>query len=127
MIGAGEGSLVAVVTGRGMVLRDRARLVTGSIGVGIVLWGLFLFLGQMYRALDSGRLETVPVRLLFDAPPVRHALPWGWLERLTSPLELGDYVDWFLDAVPLSLFLIVVGAVVVWRSTLWESWGPRDR
>lgn len=110
-----------------MVARDRARLIVGSLGLGVALWGFVLFLAQMYGALDTGRFEGVPVRLLLDAPAVRHTVPRAWLQWLTDPFEMGGYVDWFLDEIPLPLFLIVVGGVTVWRSALWEPSGSRDR
>ena len=106
-----------------MVLRDRARLIIGSIGLGLVLTGLVIFVGQMYRAVESGRLETVAVRQVLDEPFVRHNVPVSWsesLRRTSSALGADAAVDWLLDEFPLPLFLIVVGGIAAWRGLVWE-------
>lgn len=101
-----------------MVLRDRARLVIGSLGLGIALWGLLVFLGQMYRALGTGRFEGVPVRTVLDDPQVRANVPTTvveWAQSITA-MDAHGVVRWLLDEVPLALLLIVVGGVAAWRS-----------
>ena len=107
-----------------MVLPDRARLVVGSIGLGLALTGLVLFLGQLYRGLDSGQLEAVAVRHVLDEPYVRKNVPVlvsDSLRRMNRALGTDAAVDWVLEEFPLALFLIVVGGVATWRSLAWES------
>ena len=113
-----------------MVLRDRARLVVGSLGLGIAVWGLLVFLGQMYRALESGRLERVPVRTVLDDPHLRDNIPTTvteWAQRITASMDAHGVVSWLLDDVPLALLLIVVGGITAWRSFSWDSPASRER
>src|SRR2546423_1482125 len=58
-----------------MVLRDRARLIVGSIGLGLALLGLGLFIEQMLHSLSAGRLERVPVRAVLSEPAVQRTIP----------------------------------------------------
>jgi hypothetical protein len=111
-----------------MVLRDRARLVVGSLGLGIVLWGLLVFFGQTYRALETGRFEGVPVRTVLDDRHVRDNMPATvveWSQRITAKLDAHGPVGWFLDEVPLAVLLIVVGGVTAWKSFSGESSASR--
>jgi hypothetical protein len=107
-----------------MAVRDRARLIFGSLGLGLALSGLILFLGQMYRAVSSGRLESMPVRVVLDDPFVRYNIAprvARWFEWLSLVPQLQESVTWFIDATPLALFLAVIGGLVVWRSMLREA------
>src|SRR5688572_18082173 len=113
-----------------MVLRDRARLVIGSLGLGIAVWGLVVFLGQMYRALETGRLEGVPVRTVLDDPHVRYNIPTTvsqWAQTITTNIDCHVVVSWLLDEVPLELLLVVVGGITSWRSFSWDSPASRER
>jgi hypothetical protein len=99
-------------------------LVTGSIGLGIALWGLAVFLGQMYRALDTGRFEAVPMRTVLADPHVRDNIPTTvveWAQRITGGMEAHGVVNWVLDEVPLALILVVVGGLTAWRSFGWDA------
>ena len=113
-----------------MVLRDRARLVIGSLGLGIAVWGVLVFLGQMYRAIDSGRLEAIPLRTVFEDPHVRDTVPATvseWTQRITNSVDGQGVVGWLLDEVPLAVVLIVVGGITAWRSFSWDAAASRQR
>src|SRR4051794_18569451 len=102
-----------------MVLRDRARLIVGSVGFGLALLGLGLFIEQMLRSLSSGRLERVPVRAALSEPALQRSVPpvaVEWLQRTAAALGVQDFLTWSLDEFPLALVLIVVGIFVAWRS-----------
>jgi hypothetical protein len=104
-------------------LHDRARLIVGSLGLGLVLWGLILFLGQMYSALETGRLESISVGSVLKRTRLRALVPdaLGEAPRRLFGNELGDSVDWLLDRIPFALFLGVVGGLVTWRTLLREA------
>jgi hypothetical protein len=107
-----------------MVLRDRTRLVVGSVGLAIALTGLLIFLGQMYRAIETGHLESVVVRHVIEEPIVRRNVPSRLSESLrhiSGTLGADTAIDWLLDEFPLPLLLIVVGGAAAWRSL---AWGP---
>jgi hypothetical protein len=107
-----------------IAVRDRARLLFGSLGLGLALSGLVLFLGQMYRAIENGRLETIPVRVVLDEPFIRHTIIprlAGCFRWLSVNPELPESVGWFIDQTPLALFLAVIGGLLVWRNLLAES------
>ena len=107
-----------------VVARDRARLIFGSLGLGLALWGLILFLGQMYRAVESGRLESIPVRVVLNEPFIRHnILPRlaRWFRWLSVAPDVQEFIDWFIDQTPLALLLVVIGGLVAWRTLLAES------
>src|SRR5215468_2023471 len=113
-----------------MVLRDRTRLVIGSLGLGLTLWGVLLFAGQMYRAIESGRFENIPVRVILEEPLIRAMLTptsGGWFERILVLTELQTLVTWFLDDVPLCLVLAVVGGLIAWWTFRWELRSSRAR
>lgn len=113
-----------------MVLRDRARLIVGSIGLGLALTGLGLFIQQMLRSLSAGRLESVPVRAVFNEPVVRHNVPPAvteWFQHIATALGIHDFLLWSLDEFPLALVLIVLGTLIAWRSLLAESSASRGR
>ena len=102
-----------------MVLRDRVRLVIGSFGIGVAATGLLLFIGQMYRAVETGHLEPVVVRHVLEEPFVRRNVPLSVseaLRRTSSAVGLDGALDWMLDEFPLPLFLMVLGGVAAWRS-----------
>jgi hypothetical protein len=106
-----------------MVLRDRTRFVVGSVGLGIALSGLMIFLGQMYRAIHTGHLESIPIRTILNEPIVRTRIPTtvlDWLQRVGAAFEVDGLVGWLVDEFPLALLLIVVGGVAAWRSLLSE-------
>jgi hypothetical protein len=107
-----------------MVLRDRTRLVVGSLGLAIALTGVFIFVGQMYRAIETGHLESVVVRHVIEEPLVRRNVPTRLsesLQQISSTLGADSAIDWLLDEFPLPLLLILVGGVAAWRSLLGES------
>jgi len=113
-----------------MVLRDRTRLVVGSLGLGLVLWGLLLFGGQLYRAIETGRFENIPVRVIFEEPLIRRVLTpsaGGWFERFLVLTDLQTFVTWLLDEIPLCMLLLVVGSLVVWWTFVWEARESRAR
>jgi len=104
--------------------RDRARLIIGSLGLGTALSGLCIFLDQMYRAIVSGRIETIPVRVMLTQPMVRENIPRTVSERLQellASMELDRLVGWLVDEVPLAALLIVLGGLVAWRCLVWEA------
>src|SRR5687767_15790517 len=108
----------------GMIRRERARLIVGSLGLGTALSGLVLFLGQMYRAIQGGHLEAVPVRSLLDDRFVRANIPTTvseWAQYLLASVEVDGLVAWLVDEVPLAAVLILLGGVVAWRCLLWEA------
>jgi len=113
----------------GVLLRDRARLIVGSLGLGLVLWGLILFLGQMYSAVENGRLESISVGSVLSGTRLRALLPdaIGEAPRQVFGNELADSVDWLLDRIPFALFLGVVGGIVTWRTLLREAPSSRRR
>lgn len=105
-------------------------MVAGSLGLGIALWGLVIFIGQMYRAIETGRLEGVAVRTVLEDPHVRSNMPTTvveWAQRITANLDADSIVAWLLDDFPLALLLIVVGGVMSWRSFSWDSRASRER
>jgi hypothetical protein len=112
-----------------VLLRDRARLIVGSFGLGLVLWGLMLFLGQMYGAIESGRLESISVASVVNRTTLRTLLPDAIVEapRRIFGVEFVDSVDGLLDHIPLALFLGVIGGIVTWRTLLRESPASRGR
>jgi hypothetical protein len=104
--------------------RDRARLIVGSLGLGLACSGLFVFLGQLYRAIQSGHLEAVPVRSVLNEPFVRTTIPRTvseWMQHLFASIEIDGLVAWIVDEIPLAVVLIVIGGVVAWRCLLWEA------
>ena len=104
--------------------RDQARLVSGSIGLGMAFSGFCIFLEQMYRAMTSGHFEAIPVRVVLAQPVVRENIPKTVSEHLQQLLvstELDRLVAWLVDEVPLAVLLIVVGGLVAWRCLLWEA------
>lgn len=114
-----------------MVLRDRTRLIVGSVGLGLVLAGMALFVEQMYRAVQTGRFERVPVGVVLDEPTVRENTPATvvrWLQQIISGTGgAQNTVTWLLDDVPLALFLVVIGGVAAWRTLLREPPSSRRR
>ena len=106
-----------------MAFRDRVRLVVGSVGLAVVLTGLFIFVGQMYRAIETGHLEGVVVRHVIEEPIVRRNVPTGLsesLRQISGTLGADAAIDWLLDELPLPLLLIVVGGAAAWRSLVWR-------
>lgn len=104
--------------------RDRARLIIGSLGLGLAFSGLCIFLDQMYRAIVRGQFEAIPVRVVLTQPMVRANIPRTVSERwqqLLSSMELDGFVGWFVDEVPLAVLLIVLGGLVAWRCLIWEA------
>jgi len=104
--------------------RDQARLIIGSLGLGMAVSGLCIFLDQMYRAIVSGHFETIPVRVVLTQPMVRANIPRtvsDWWLQLLSSIELDGVVDWLVDEVPLAALLIVLGGLVAWRCLVWEA------
>ena len=103
-------------------MRDRARLIVGSFGLGLVLWGLMLFLGQMYGAIETGRLESVSLGSVVNRTTSRAFLPDAVADAPRRILgnEFAESVDWLLDHIPVALFLGVVGGIVTWRTLLRE-------
>ena len=78
----------------------------------------------MYRAIETGRLEGIPVRTVLQDPHVRANMPTTvveWAQRITANLDADGIVAWLLDDFPLALLLIVVGGVTAWRSFSWDS------
>jgi len=113
-----------------MVLKDRARFVIGSVGLGIAVWGLLVFLGQMYRAIDTGHFEAIPVRAILDDPHVRGSVPptvSEWAQKATQSVDAHWVVGWLLDEVPLAVVLIIVGGITAWRSFSWDAPLSRER
>jgi hypothetical protein len=109
--------------------RSRTRLIAGSCGLGLLLAGLFVFLGQVLNAIDTGRLERVPVGSLLNDPMVRSLLPRfsEWSRGMPGSAEVGYVMDWLLNDVPLALFLAVIGGVTAWRTLLREPAPERKR
>jgi hypothetical protein len=104
--------------------RDRARLIIGSLGLGLAFSGLCIFLDQMYRAIVSGHFEAIPVRVVLTQPMVRSNIPRSvseWWQQLLSSIELDGFVGWLVDEVPLAVLLIVLGGLVAWRCLVWEA------
>ena len=104
--------------------RDRARLIIGSLGLGVAFSGFCIFLDQMYRAITSGHFDAIPVRVMLNERTIRTNIPSSVsesLQQLFASIELDGLVGWFIDQVPLSAFLIVVGGLVAWRCLLWEA------
>ena len=113
-----------------MVVRERYRFVVGSFGLGLVLAGLLVFFEQLYHAIVSGYLESVPVSALVKHPIVLESLPTGfvrWVQRIPGAFEAEGFVTWVLDEVPLALFLLVLGGVAAWRTLLREPRPSRRR
>lgn len=113
-----------------MVLRDRTRFVVGSLGLAMALTGLIVFVGQMYRSLETGRMEIVSVRRVLEEPLVRKSVPTALshsLQRISAAVGADHAVDWLLDEFPLPLFLILVGGATAWRSLGWESSASHKR
>lgn len=107
-----------------MVLRDRVRLVIGSLALGIALVGLLVFIGQMHRSIRDGRFESMPVRVVLDERLVRENVPSSvaqWSRRFADP-QVEGALNWFLDEVPLALLLTVFGGVAAW----WNLSKPFD-
>jgi len=107
-----------------MAQRERSRLLIGSLGLGLVITGLIVFLGQMYRAIDTGHLESVPVGSLLRDPMFPDLLPasWmRWIQRIPGELKIEGAVTWLLDEVPLAAFLAVVGGLAAWRTLVREQ------
>jgi len=106
------------------MLRDRARLIIGSLGLGLAFSGICIFLEQVYRAIAGGHFEAVPVRVVLTQPMVRANIPGTVSERLqqlVTSMELEGVVGWLVDEVPLAALLIVLGVLVAWRCLLWEA------
>jgi len=104
--------------------RDRARLIIGSLGLGVAFSGFCIFLDQMYRALMSGHFEAIPVRVVLSEPMVRANIPGTVSERLQkllTSMEIDGFVGWLGDEVPLAALLIVLGGLIAWRCLLWEG------
>jgi hypothetical protein len=104
--------------------RDQARLIIGSLGLGMAFSGFCIFLEQMYRAIVSGHFETIPVRVALTQPMVRANIPRtvsDSLQQLLASIELDGVVAWLVDEVPLAALLIVLGGLVAWRCLLWEA------
>jgi hypothetical protein len=113
-----------------MMWRDRTRLIVGSIGLGLVLAGILVFLEQMYHAIQTGRLESVPLGAVLNEPAVRSSIPATvvhWLQQLSGSFHGQGIVEWLLDDFPLALFLALVGGVAAWRSLLHEPPPSRKR
>ena len=99
------------------------RLVIGSLGLGVAVTGLLLFIGQMYRAVETGHLQPVVVRQMLEEPIVRRNVPISLseaLRRTSSAVGADAALDWVLDEFPLPLLLMVLGGVAAWRSLSWE-------
>lgn len=99
-----------------MVFRERWRLLLGSLGLGLALLGVLLFVGQTLRSMEKGRFEITPVRAVFQEPMVREHVPssLGQWFRTLSDFDVENAVNWFLDEVPLSLLLIALGGAMAW-------------
>jgi hypothetical protein len=113
-----------------MMSRDRTRLIVGSIGLGLVLSAIVIVLEQMYHAIETGRLESIPVGSVLNAPAVRSTIPSTvvqWLQQLSGSIHAEGVVEWLLDDFPLALFLALVGGVAAWRSLLREPPPSRKR
>ena len=113
-----------------MMWRDRTRLIVGSIGLGLVLAGIMVFLEQMYHAIKTGHLESIPVGSVLHEPVVRSNIPATvvqWFQQLSASIHAQGVIEWLLDDVPLALFLALVGGVAAWRSLLHEPPPSRKR
>jgi hypothetical protein len=104
--------------------RDRARLIIGSLGLGMAFSGVCIFLDQMYRAIVGGHFEAIPIRVVLTQPMVQANIPRTVSERLQqllASIELDNLVGWLVDEVPLAALLIVLGGLVAWRCLVWEA------
>ena len=105
-----------------MVLRNRVRLLIGSLGLGIALVGLIVFLGQMHRSIRDGHFESVPVRMLVSDELVRQSVPTRVAQWSQQFSEGHGALMWLLDEVPAALLLGVVGGLIGW----WNLSQPFD-
>jgi hypothetical protein len=103
------------------IRRDRERgvwiFVAGSVGVALIVAGCAVFLGQVIVGLGRKSWPSLSMAWL-AGDLLTHGLvplvqPWtGMTQR-----ELNELVLQILDALPLSLCLIGVGAATVYKAT----------
>lgn len=99
--------------------RDRWSLIVGSLGLGLVLAGLMVFVAQAVEAIDTGRWPPSTLGTLMRDPMGQRLVPFSfraWLERPGSWHALHGAVRWFVDVVPLALLLGGAGLYMTWKA-----------
>lgn len=99
--------------------RERWSLVVGSVGMGLMIIGLVVLVGQAVAAMNTGQWPVTTLGTVLKDPLMIGVVPAGfqaWLEDPRSWHTVHRIVDAIFNAVPLALLLGAGGLLMTWRS-----------
>ena len=99
--------------------RERWSLIVGSLGIGLMVLGLIVFLGQAVAAMNTGQWPATTLGTLVKDPMMFGLVPSAfraWLDQPRSWHALHGIVDWIVNTVPLALLLGGAGLFMTWKS-----------